>query len=44
MKEMIAKLHENGIEVFMEIYFALGTNQTLILDCLRYWVSEFAID
>ena len=44
MKEMIAKLHENGIEVFMEIYFPLGTNQTLILDCLRYWVSEFAID
>lgn len=44
MKEMVAKLHENGIEVFMEIYFALGTNQTLILDCLRYWVSEFAID
>lgn len=44
MKQMVAKLHENGIEVFMEIYFAPGTNQTLILDCLRYWVREFAID
>jgi len=44
MKHMIKKMHDNGISVFMEIYFADNTNQTLILDCLRYWVSEYAID
>lgn len=44
MKHMIKKMHDNGISVFMEIYFADRTNQTLILDCLRYWVSEYAID
>lgn len=44
MKQMVKKLHDNGIAVFMEIFFAPGTNQTLILDCLRYWVYTFGID
>lgn len=44
MKQMIEKLHENQIEVLMEIYFSENTNQTLILDCLRYWVLEYGID
>lgn len=41
---MVNKLHENGIQVIMEIYFAYRTNYTLILDCLRYWVRTFGID
>lgn len=41
---MVQKLHENGIQVIMEIYFTYGTNCTLILDCLRYWVHTFGID
>ena len=44
MKHMVKKLHENGIAVFMEIFFTPGTNQTLILDCLRYWVRVYGID
>lgn len=44
MKQMIKKLHENGILVFMEMFFSQGTNQSLILDCLRYWVRVFAVD
>lgn len=44
MKHMVKKMHDNGISVFMEIYFSDRTNQTLILDCLRYWVKEYAID
>ena len=44
MKQMIKKLHENGISVFMEMFFSPGTNQSLILDCLRYWVRVFAVD
>lgn len=44
MKQMVKKLHDNGIAVFMEMFFSEGTNQTLILECLRYWVRMFAID
>lgn len=44
MKHMVKKMHDNGISVFMEIYFSDNINQTLILDCLRYWVSEYGID
>lgn len=44
MKRMVAKLHENGIAVFMEIYFGHGTSQSYILDCLRYWVRDYGID
>ena len=44
MKNMVKKMHENGISVFMEIFFNHGTPQSFILDCLRYWVREYAID
>ena len=44
MKQMVKKLHDNGIAVFMEMFFSEGTNQTLILESLRYWVRMFAID
>lgn len=44
MKHMIKKMHDNGISVFLEIFFGEKTNQTMILDCLRYWVSEYGID
>lgn len=44
LKTMIKKLHEEKIEVIMEIYFPYGTNHILILDCLKYWVMEYHID
>ena len=44
MKAMIQKFHENHIEIFMEMWFVNGTNQTMIVDCLRYWVLEYGID
>lgn len=43
-KRVIKKLHDNGIAVIMEMYFAYGTNQSLILDCLRHWVHVYGID
>lgn len=43
-KTMIKKLHEEKIEVIMEMYFPYGTNHILILDCLKYWVMEYHID
>lgn len=44
LKTMIKKLHEEKIEVVMEMYFPNGTNHILILDCLKYWVMEYHID
>lgn len=44
MKQMIREMHRNGIAVFMEILFAPRTSQTLIVECLRYWVLEYGVD
>ncbi|BCN30257.1 alpha-amylase family glycosyl hydrolase [Anaeromicropila herbilytica] len=44
LKTMIKAMHQNGIEVIMEFYFAKNTNQDLIVACLRYWVLEYHID
>lgn len=43
-KYMIKELHRNGIEISMEFFFPEGTNPTLILDCLHYWVLNYHID
>ena len=43
-KYMVKELHKNGIEVSMEFFFPEGTNPTLILDCLHYWVMSYHID
>lgn len=43
-KYMVRELHKNGIEVSMEFFFPQGTNPTLILDALHYWVMEYHID
>lgn len=43
-KTLIKKLHENGMEVVMEMYFPEDTNHNLILCALRYWVKEFHVD
>lgn len=43
-KNMVLELHRAGIEVIMEFHFKPGTNQQLIIDCLRYWVQEYHID
>ena len=43
-KYMVRELHRNGIEVSMEYFIPEGTNPTLILDALHYWVMEYHID
>lgn len=43
-KELVRALHKNGMELILEFYFPEGTNPHLILDCIRYWVSEYHID
>lgn len=44
MKDLVKALHQNGIEVIMEFHFQEGTNEQLIIDCLRNWVLEYHID
>ena len=43
-KALIKELHKNGMECVMELYFGAHMNQNVILDVLRYWVSEFHVD
>ena len=43
-KQMVRALHREGIEVIMEFSFSEKTNKNLILDCLRYWTTEYHVD
>ena len=43
-KDMVKALHKAGIEIIMQMYFDKGTKQTLIIDCLRYWYTEYHVD
>ena len=44
LKTLIHALHENGIELIMEMFFVNGMNPSLILDVLRHWVVEYHVD
>lgn len=43
-KTMVRKLHSYGIEVLMEVYVPTGSNRTLVMEALRYWVREYHVD
>lgn len=43
-KHMVQMLHKNGIQLYMEILFSYDCSYTFILDCLHFWVREYAID
>ena len=42
--QMVEKLHEAGIDVYLEMMFQGDVSQSFILDCLRYWVRNYGID
>ena len=42
-KNMVKELHRNGIEVVMEMFFT-DESTGFILQCVRYWVTEYHID
>lgn len=44
LKNMIRHFHTHHMEVILQFYFAPETDQNLMVDCIRYWVSEFHID
>ncbi len=41
---LIQKLHRNGMECIMEMYFPDNTDHNLIINALRYWVLNFHVD
>lgn len=43
-KEMVRRLHQEGIELLMEVNVPAGSNPGLVLDALRYWVMEYHVD
>lgn len=43
-KAMVYALHQAGIEVIMEFYFDKTCRQSMMIDCIKYWVSEYHID
>lgn len=43
-KETVKLLHQNGIEVILEFYFPKEIHVSLILECLRYWVTQYHVD
>ncbi len=43
-RQMVDKLHEAGIDVYLEMMFDGDLSQSFILDCLRYWVRVYGVD
>lgn len=44
LKDMVKSLHQNGMEVILEMPFTGKTSQSLMLDALRYWAMEYQVD
>ena len=44
MRSMISSIHENGLEVIMEMSFGNETTDDMIIDCLRFYANYFHID
>lgn len=41
---MVEKLHEAGIDVYLEMMFNGTVSQSFMLDCLRHWVRIYGVD
>lgn len=43
-KSMIKELHNNNLEAIMQVYFPPKTSKLLIMDALRFYISEYHVD
>ena len=43
-KDMVKKLHQNGIEVIMQFYFPVDVKRAYILEVIKYWVFSCHVD
>lgn len=44
LRSMISTMHSKGLEVIMEMSFALEVSDDYIIDCLNYYVKYFHVD
>ena len=43
-KELVKKLHENGLEIILQMFFTKETRPGFVLEVLKYWVQEYHVD
>ena len=43
-RSLVHKLHENGMECVMEMFFPASVNHNMVIDALRFWVREYHVD
>lgn len=43
-KKLVRELHNNKLEIIIELYFSGKESVSLILDVLRFWVREYHVD
>ncbi|MCD2491698.1 alpha-amylase [Lacrimispora sp. NSJ-141] len=43
-KRLVKALHENGLELSVELYFEPDAGTPYLLECLRHWVQEYHVD
>ncbi len=43
-KDLVKKLHENNMELVMQMYFPAGVNTLKIADVLHSWTAEYHVD
>ena len=44
MRSLVHHIHKKNMQIVMEMSFAVGTSEDLILDCLRFWAKEYHVD
>lgn len=44
MKELVKRLHLEGIEICLQFYFPKDYDSQFIVSCLKHWVMEYHID
>lgn len=44
LKSLVKSLHENGLELMIQLYFTGKENPSFVLDAVRFWVKEYHVD
>lgn len=43
-KELVKELHQNGLELIIELYFTGKESAAVISEAVRFWVREYHVD
>lgn len=43
-KELVKELHQNGLELIIELYFTGNESAAVISEAVRFWVREYHVD